>query len=184
MKIEKVLRTEVEHANECISYFESIIPKKLWNYKCWLAGGCIRSFYTRENIMDVDLYFMREDDRISAINDLLKMDGRILNETKYMTKLAHNRMVYDFVKIVGQSERYTISKFDFTVNMAALNKDAVFHHSDFFVHNAMKRLKLNLDYELGDFKTFDVLMGRFQKFVKKGYTMPGNELDYFQKIIK
>lgn len=134
--------------------------------------------------MDIDLYFTREDDRISAINDLIKMDGQILNESKFVTKLAYNRMIYDFSKLIGQSERYTISKFDFTINQAVINKDALFIHPEFFVHNTMKRLSLNPEYQLNEFTTYDILMSRFQKFVKKGYTMPQAEIGNFQKLLQ
>lgn len=137
---------------------------------CWVAGGCVRDYFTTGYLdSDIDLFFPNQDEFdkaskyfITGSGDLTK-SATIRTENERVLKITHNGKKIDLVKKFFATPDETIANFDFTVCCAAVTSDSIFVHERFFIDNARKSLVINsLPFPFSS-------MMRMQKYIRKGY---------------
>lgn len=174
----------MEHQfQKCIDYFARIILSELnsKNCNCWVAGGCVRDFFTTGYIgSDVDIFFPNQAEFDKASNCFITTEingtpiARVLTENNRVLKIQQGKFKFDLVKKFFASPTETIENFDFTVCCGACSLADVFLNERFFQDNARKALVIHsLPFP---FST----LARLQKYAMKGYHMcPEN----MQKLI-
>lgn len=154
-----------------------------WNFlkekRAFIAGGALTSIICDNKINDFDIYFKTEKECNEAIdyftNDfefecIATTDNAVTFEKEGLFKTTIqlirakdliNECIYD-----------TISRFDFTINMAAydLLDDRVIAHKDFYIDNIKRKLIYNENtmYPIVSFH-------RALKYINRGYKLSGYE---------
>jgi hypothetical protein len=152
----------------CINYFRSLILNELHenNISCWIAGGCLRDYFSLGYISkDVDLFFSNEEE-ISKINTyLLEKKAKKLFENDNVMKFSYKNRIFDIVKKTFPSPKDCIKEFDFTVSCVAVDLEEVYYHESFFIDLAKKSIVINkITYPLST-------LSRLQRYIKKGFTV-------------
>jgi hypothetical protein len=159
-----------QRTNKCKDYFSKLILKDLENFKVWVAGGAIRTWYANEKISDIDLFFPDESERQKCLNFITGMGGEIIFSNTNVDKVKYNNKVFDFCKHYRETPDKTIEDFDFTVTMAAVTLLDSYFGDDFFMDLASKRLAINsLPFPI------NTLM-RLQKYHRRGYWICKEEM--------
>lgn len=180
------LDLDYEPNTKALNYFNKLILedlKKVCN--CWIAGGSIRDYFSKEKIKDIDLFFPNEEHFIKCLsyfgiyknNSLLESfqggnnyetknkDTEIVFQNNNAIKINYKKQTIDIIKHYFESPEETILNFDFTCCSAAIDGKNIYIHDTFFQDLASKRLIINsLPYPVSS-------LYRLQKYIKKGYTM-------------
>jgi len=156
-----------ERIQQSIDYFNNSIFKLISGVKCWVAGGCIRSYFANEKINDIDVFFRTQDDLDKAkilLKNIPGMNEFFENENCIKYEL-NNKKKIDLVKRFYNGITETLSNFDFTVTCAGITSEGeFFRHTDFFIDLSSKRLAINsVPFPIST-------LGRLQKYIKRGYT--------------
>lgn len=155
-----------------------------WHDDFVLAGGALRSHFTKTPVRDHDIYFNAKAlGKFIENNTAALVNGHVwsrVSETEQSwtyKKLdydgAGQKMIditFNIMKQSYESREAVINRFDYTVCMCAIQKGAITHHPDYFVDLSTKSLRIN--------NPEDALstLWRLQKYVKMGYTIEREDL--------
>lgn len=142
--------------------------------ECWIAGGAIRNYFENKPLRDIDLYFPHGTDCDNMKKWLLKPDksAECISEVDGHLKVRMGEVIYDLLgsKFFVQPED-TIRIFDYTICAAAIARDHMVVHEDYFIDLASRSLvPIILDDD-----PFESLY-RIQKYVQYGYTISRDNL--------
>lgn len=163
---------------KCVDYFRKMFFNKI-DADCWIAGGALRDYFTLGWFTtDLDVYFPNESELLSAAKRMIELGYQVDYESENSIKFSLGREKVDFVKVYFDSPEQTFATFDFTCVCAAVSRDDVFVHPTFFMDLTKKELILNKLWKpLGTLK-------RLQKYAKKGFVMPNDQLLILALAIK
>jgi hypothetical protein len=166
-------RIETASLRRCADFFERLLIVNLDDINMWLAGGCFRAYFSRdEQIQDIDLFFPSAKEAARCVRSLRKVGFKHFfsnrNAIKGFINNRGKRVYIDIVKRYYENEEKALEDFDFSVSKFAYNpKTKTFFYSEFaFVDISTKRIVIpdvNFGNPIGSLK-------RLQKYVKKGYT--------------
>lgn len=159
--------------DRCVNYFLNRIEISVDDLDCYIAGGCMRSYFAKEPINDIDLFFKDRKNAVKCLIRLRKVGYRLIFSNKNAVKLVKyekdkkSKSFIDIVKRYYNSAEETILDFDFSVCKIAYDtKTKQFYHSkNSFVDICTKKLAIpdiNYGNPIGSLK-------RFQKYIKNGY---------------
>ncbi|HSH24582.1 MAG TPA: hypothetical protein VLA13_03485 [Massilibacterium sp.] len=167
-----------ERTNRCKKYFNELILDDLSNYKVWIAGGAIRSWFANERRSDIDLFFPSEDDRNKAKEFLKGTGGESIFENENVEKIKYEGQVFDFCKPLFDTPEDTINNFDFTVSMFACDGKDMYVGENSFMDLASKRICINrCPFPMSS-------LSRLQKYIRKGYWICSEEMVKFTAILQ
>lgn len=180
--------------SNCIDFFNKMILTELTPVcKCWIAGGCVRDYFSIGRISsDIDFYFPTDEEFEKCKQYLLHQDfveveeaqddgsvqkvkkekplATFLFENENVIKLKYKGRKVDIIKKLFSSPQETIDAFDFTVCCAAVDGVKIYHHETFFIDLAKRQLMINqLPFPLST-------LSRLQRYVQKGYYMCNGEM--------
>ncbi len=152
-------------------FFQETVFDKIES-NCWIAGGALRKIFANEHHLDadIDIYFPSNGDHQTAKRNLLDRGAKENRQTENAISLELGGFLYDLVKIEYKSALETIEEFDFTVCCAAVDRENLYYHKAFFKDLENKELYVN------NFKNSGIILGRLQKYIKKGYSAPSDAL--------
>lgn len=146
-----------------------------------LAGGALRSFFTKTPVRDYDLYFKSET-VMTVVEDnfVRKMfrkepvtsdDSTVWNLTTISGSEGIEYGSYNCIKQYWAKEPEDVLRnYDFTVCMCAVTTDRLIYHPDYFLDLQTKQLRLhNPGNPLNT-------LWRVQKYNQKGFSMSANEM--------
>jgi hypothetical protein len=137
------MKLNTERTNRCKVHFNELILDDLSNFKVWVAGGAVRSWYSNEKISDIDLFFPNESERQKCLNFITGLGGITVYSNKNVDKVKYKNKIFDFCKVYFSDPESTINSFDFTVTMASVDKSDSYFGDSFFIDLASKRLAIN-----------------------------------------
>lgn len=183
-----------------VNFFNNLILNELTNINCWVAGGCVRDYFSIGRISsDIDIYFPNEEEFNKCKNYLMNQDyieveevqddtsvkmvkkekplATLLFENENVIKVKYKGRKYDIIKKYFDNPTDTINAFDFTVCCGAIDRANVFTHETFFIDLAKRQLMINkLPFPLST-------LSRMQRYVQKGYYMCNGEMLKLSKAI-
>lgn len=136
-----------------------------------IAGGAIRSIVCNQKISDFDFYFNSEES-IRKFGEKFK-DNLSFSSDNADSYLIGGKKIQVIKKegFVGLNSEELVSKFDFTVCMAALYRDGLYSHPDFYKDNCAR----SLVFTGSDFPISSLV--RANKYIaKKGYSISPENL--------
>lgn len=150
-------REEVQHPMmiEAFAWADKNVFDRFGDRNIMLAGGALRSFFTKTPVRDYDLYFPSMDGVLKAQNELsatyqwAKVDGATTDSTTWKRTMIslHGDFEHDTFNLIHRKYYETpaevISLYDFTVAMCGLNKTQISYHPDYFIDLQTKVLRLN-----------------------------------------
>lgn len=176
--------------NSCKLYFDNLFFKYLDpNCNCWIAGGAIRSYFCQEPIRDIDIYFpsAEEFSKFKLLGlapdnshraEIRLNDSYQTDNSRKVSAEGLSTPPLDLVKLHRPTPLDCLKTFDFVACCAALTRNYMLYHENFFIDNLSKRLNLNTT-DL----TFQNIQ-RLQKYNKKGYTMDNTNLKLMYNSLK
>lgn len=185
----KTLKIEdCEEVYFCSKFFSKKILDLLYSQgiEAWVAGGAVRDYFLGDAVTnDIDVYFgdnKQFQEAVKVFENLEKdMTGRApkkVVETPHSVKYEYMGVIIDFVSVIAGKPRYCLSTFDFTVCAAAVDREKMVYHKDFFMHLANKKLAL-----FGQHTPLTSL-ARLQKYIQKGFRIDGDNLVALAKLLK
>lgn len=170
--------------SNCLNYFGKRILGELKEVcQCWVAGGCVRDYFSIGYISsDIDLFFPNDDEYKKARAYFLDGDtpkAKLIFENENATKIVRGKQRIDLCRKYFASPKDTIDAFDFTVACGAVTDKYVITHETFFIDLSRKALVINkLPYPIST-------ISRMQKYIKKGYHIcNGGILEIAKEISK
>jgi len=162
------------------SYFLNIILGEIYTQgiTCWLAGGCIRDYFMGVKPIDYDVYFPNENEFNKAKSYLNSVNAKIDWESDNGIKFYYNGIVLDLVKIFSNNPEDTISRFDYTVCMLAVD-----HNTLYFGENTLKDLE-DRKLVINTITNPKSSLKRALKYYNKGFTMSALEASKLYDVIK
>lgn len=164
---------ETATLRRCADFFERQLIVNLDNINMWIAGGCFRAYFSKdEEIKDIDLFFPSSTEAARCLISLRKIGFKHFftnkNAIKGYIENRGKRIYIDIVKKYYQSEESALEDFDFSVSKFAYNpKSKTFFYSEFsFTDLCAKRIvipDIKFGNPIGSLK-------RLQKYIKNGYT--------------
>lgn len=172
--MEKIIKEKIknEMRMECFEFLKT--------KRAFIAGGALTSALTNKKINDFDIYFRTQKECNEAIDHFCSLSdfscvATTQNAVTFEKKISNKKIVIQLIRaehLVNECVYDTISKFDFTINMAAydLLGDIIIAHVDFYKHNMKRKLVFNEDtiYPI-------VSMHRAIKYMERGYKLSGYE---------
>lgn len=147
---------------------ELLFDKAYASAPCWIAGGALRRFFALERrSSDIDLFFPNEEARVEWRTGLTALEGGFAQtfENENVERVTKGGVRIDLVKKFFPSAEHTIMSFDFTVACAAVTRDNIVLHDDFFIDLAARRLAINaLPFP-------ESTLWRMQKYIRNGYSV-------------
>lgn len=159
-----------------MSLIDDDMIKLLSNEKCIIAGGCITSLFTRNEVNDIDVYFRNEESLIRSLK-YLKQNGVMLHAVTSKATLftvVGSEVPIQFIHFkYFNTAKDIFDTFDFNVCMGAYDfgaEEFIFDEK-FFKNNSQRMLQFN-------HKTAYPIVSalRLQKYENKGYTISKPEL--------
>lgn len=144
--IKQKLKEKIDSA--CLDYLKT--------KRAYIAGGALTSALTNRRINDYDIYFRTLEECKEAIEHFSKDPNYIIVATTDNAITFENKKLGGLYVQLIQKEGMinecvydTISKFDFTINMAAYDTigDTVIAHVDFYKDNMQRNLVFNEDIQ-------------------------------------
>ncbi len=138
---------------------------------CWIAGGAIRDYFLGIKITtDYDIFFPNEIEYEKAKTYFKVKQAEVKWESDNGMKVKHNGKTFDLVKKFFPTPKETISEFDFTVSMFAVDTENVYYGETTFIDLAKKQLMINkITYPAST-------VSRAFRYYKKGFTMCQGEM--------
>lgn len=153
--------------------------------RCWIAGGSIRDYFMGVPVKtDYDLFFPNGIEFKNAYDYMVSKGAEVVWESDNGIKLQYNGKKYDLVKKYFDTPERTISEFDFTVSMVAVDTEQVYYSDTFFIDLAKRQLIINkITYPPSTMsrafryyeKGFRMCVGEMAKIVKSIQDMPKEE---------
>lgn len=105
---------------------------------CWIAGGCIRDFFINNEPEDVDFWFKNKDDLKKAFDicdSNFEFEKTLARGKKFSVKHLEPSSIdlvcwdeaKDPMPFVGKTPEETISHFQYTIEMAAMDNEGNFY---------------------------------------------------------
>lgn len=144
--------------------------------KCWLAGGALRDYFMGVPIKtDYDIFFPSNIEYKKAEFYFKQKNCEIKWESENGMKIKYNGKTFDLIKKFFPSPEATISAFDFTASMIAVDNEKIYHGETTFIDLAKRQLIINkITYPAST-------LSRAFRYYKKGFTMCLGEM---KKIIE
>jgi hypothetical protein len=141
------------------------------NINCWIAGGCLRDYFSGRNIVtDCDMFFPNDQEYSKTRQFLLNKGGDIIWESDNGVKFNYKDNTFDLVKFHAKDPMETIKKFDFTVSQFAIDGDKLYYGNSSF--DDLKENKLVLNYITNPFSTLKRALSHYGK----GFYMDSDEM--------
>ena len=142
------------------------------NIKCWIAGGCLRDYFSgRDIVTDCDMFFPTEEDYIRCRQFLIDNGGEIIWESDNGVKINYKDSTFDLVKFLAKDPIETIDKFDFTLSQFAIDGDNLYYGDTSF--QDLKDNKLVLRYITNPLSTIKRALSHYAK----GFFMDNDEIN-------
>jgi|SRR5581483_5493578 len=155
----------------CIDAFTDLFDFLPYDIDCWVAGGAIRSYFENKTPRDIDIFCATNDDQIAARNALRKEFKFVLN-SDYSVRFDVEGLTVELVNKSFDTAEDTLKYFDYIIAQAAVGRDYICYHQQYFVDLATKTLTIsNLSAD-----TAWLSLSRLQKYIQYGYTAPESEL--------
>ena len=167
----------VQFDNAVERYNKLILSEmKQQKINCWLAGGAIRDYFMGVPIKtDYDIFFPNETEYNRCAKYLKENNGEVVWESENGMKIKYNGKKFDLVKKFFPTPQETISEFDFTVSMFAVDHEGVYHGATSFIDLAKRQLMINkITYPAST-------LSRAFRYYKKGFSMCLGEM---KKVIE
>ena len=140
------------------------LDKFLIGHKGFVAGGCFKNIFNKQDVKDIDMFFESKEDFNDAVKyfkDLIKENPEewrksYENKNVWAIYSEKDKLRIELVRSVFGSPEKIISDFDFSVTKFAYyrNEDnidvedymaqfEVMYHEDYFEHLQMKRLVID-----------------------------------------
>tara|TARA_Y100000592_G_C5450800_1_gene308612 strand:+ start:395 stop:982 length:588 start_codon:yes stop_codon:yes gene_type:complete len=155
---------------------------KIFNSNCWIAGGAISDFFLGRERADLDIFFPNQVSQKAAIEKFISMGAKLIREYPLGSKLEFEGEIYDLVHL-GNSPEQTISRFDYSVCCAAIDKDGNFYcHENYFEHIGNKEIHYIGNHPNINFKNKSK---RLQGYINKGFCIKSKQLvKWLDRLIK
>ena len=155
---------------------------KEFSSNCWIAGGAITNFFLGEQKTDLDIFFPNEESFKAATKKFISMGAESVNSYPSGEKFKFKGEFYDLIHL-GNSPEQTISRFDYSVCCAAVDKAGNFyHHEDYFDHIEKKEIHYIGNHPNINFKNKSK---RLQSYINKGYSIKKEQLiSWLDRLIK
>lgn len=171
--MEKIIKQKLKEriSDTCFNYLKT--------KRAYIAGGALTSALTNRKINDYDIYFRTLEECKEAIDHFTKDPNYVIvATTENAITFENKRFSGPHIQLIQKEEMInecvydTISKFDFTINMAAYDTigDTVIAHVNFYKDNMQRVLVFNEDT-----KYPIVSIHRAIKYMQRGYKLPGYE---------
>lgn len=140
------------------------LDKFLIGHKGFVAGGCFKNIFNKQDVKDIDMFFESKEnfnDAVKYFKDLIKENPEewrksYENKNVWAIYSEKDKLRIELVRSVFGSPKEIISDFDFSVTKFAYyrNEDnidvedymaqfEVMYHEDYFEHLQMKRLVID-----------------------------------------
>ena len=153
---------------------------KEFGSNCWIAGGAISDFFLDRDCKDIDIFFPNTIEKKKAIEELTRLGGRMQGSSSDNIGAATTfKYKGDTINIIhlGTTPEECITRFDYTVCCAAIDKKGNFcHHEKYFEHLGNKKIYYLGNHPNANFKNKS---RRLQKYLGKGYSIDKENLDYW-----
>lgn len=183
---------------KCKNYFDRVLFSKFpQDCDFWLAGGALRSYFCKEEIVDLDIYFPSNDEQIKFEKHLNSMSGITTNysssyrsyskqsissyyESDNSKKVVSDKFIVplDIIKLYHKSPLECLKTFDFTICCAAITRTYIIYHENYFIDILGKTLTFNSD------PLSLKILTRMQKYNQRGYYMDRKEVVKLANIIQ
>jgi hypothetical protein len=170
--ISNIKEPEYSSINRCVYFFENKLKVSLGDIDCWIAGGCFRAYFSKdEKIEDIDIFFKDRNEAAKCVHKFRSIGFKMFYSNKNAIKgyiWRGNEKVYiDIVKRFYDSPEDCLIDFDFSVCKFAWSpKTQVFYYSRMAFADVLSKKLVVPDTKfsnpLGSLK-------RLQKYINKGY---------------
>lgn len=170
---DKIKGAEYATIERCRYYFMQTVGLNLQHINCWIAGGAIRAYFSKdEKIVDIDIFTTGRSEAAKIAIALRKVGFKAFfsnkNAIKGYIEYKGKKTFIDIVKRFYPNEEECLTDFDFSVCKFSINcKTMDFCYStSSFVDLLQKKLVVpdeNYGNPIGSLK-------RMQKYVNKGYS--------------
>lgn len=184
------------HTAEAVRYFNNLLLNSMVEkemdeqYKdvleptkipCWIAGGCLRDYFSGKQFSEIDLYVANEPSFLEASIALSDSGyNNVYHEADY-SEFKHRTTGLTVVLRREAANIYDcISNFDFTISSVALDRTGIYYNQNFFKHLSSKRIEL-LNVIAGSEKE---TMIRLLEHQAKGFTIPDKTVERLFNSIK
>jgi hypothetical protein len=169
-----------ETINSAPAYFNEEVLNEFRdnNIDCWVAGGSVRDYLIGQEPKDYDIYFPNETEYKKAERFLYENGGQVVFETENGKKYQIGDRHYDLVKIFNNSPEDTISRFDYTICMFAVDGERLIGGDRSMEDLQSGKLKLNF------VANADSTLARSYKFTKRGFSMSNAETQKLSRILR
>ena len=153
----------------------------------WVGSGAIRDLFAESNPRDIDFFFSDQQSRKKAVQLILTLGAKKVQNTPRGEKFEYNDTEYDLLCWDGSGDPPCTAKtpeemitwFDYTVEMAAVDSNGKFHcYPTFYDDVVNRRLIRNPTRRLQDLYPRPNNR-RLLKYIKKGYAIDMNNLLLF-----
>jgi len=180
VSINELMKVTQHKINNAPYYFSQIILGDLYDrgIDCWIAGGSVRDYFMDVNAVDYDIFFPNKKEFNKAKEFFESKNATKEWESENGVKYSYQGRIFDLVKIYHPSPESTISYFDFTTAMFAVDDKNVFVGDTSLKDLEERILVINK-------VTFpDSTLNRAFKYYQKGFKMSAEESQKLAKIIK
>lgn len=150
-----------------IDWGREVLFNNLSGVDCWIAGGALRSFFSNQEPTDIDVYCQ---DQSTHAKILTQLEAKLKLKSHFTNRNTVTLGEFDIVKHFYSDPFECIDDFDFTICCAAVTKDELYIHTDFFQDLAARELICNnTQHSVKSIK-------RAFKYQSYGFTLPDKEL--------
>ena len=153
-------------------YFNNLILGELSKngINCWIAGGALRDYFSNIPLKsDCDIFFPNISEYNKAKDYFNSKGAKTIWESDNGMKVDYKGSTFDLIKIFAKTPLDTISRFDFTISMFAIDGKDIYYGNTSIKDLQDKKLVIN-----GIVNPLSTLK-RVLKHYRKGFTMSANE---------
>jgi hypothetical protein len=155
---------------------------KEFDSNCWIAGGAISDFFLGKKRRNLDIFFPNEQSFKAAAQKFISMGAEEINVFPLGREFKFKGEFYDLIHL-GRNPAETISRFDYSICCAALDKAGNFYcHENYFDHVGKKQI-----HYIGNHPNINVKnkSKRLQNYLSKGYNIGEEQLvHWLDRLIK
>ena len=154
-----------------------------FNSYCWISGGSILDALDDREPRDIDIYFSSQRDQEKAVSKAKVQGAKIIQQYPLGTKIEWDGIEIDLA-FCGKDPEDVFDKCDYTVMCIAIDKNGkFFHHPDFFEHWGERKLYYTGIAQSKGSGHFLNKAKRLNKYLKKGYSMNGENLEFWLELL-
>ena len=153
---------------------------------CWIAGGAISDFFLGKDCKSIDVFFPNTAEKKKAVEKLnslgAKMQGTPVDIIGGATTFQYKENIVNLIHL-GATPEECISRFDYTVCCAAIDKKGNFYyHEKYFEHLGNKEIHYIGNHPNLNFKSKSK---RLRRYLEKGFMIDEENLSYWlERLIK